>query len=105
TGFALDRFCGSGLTAVNVAAMGVISGAQDLVVAGGVESMSYGFSLPPMAGGLIDSGNEHLRALHPQLHQGVCGDLIATLEGFPREQVDRFALESQRRAGAAVANG
>jgi acetyl-CoA C-acetyltransferase len=105
TGFALDRFCGSGLTAVNVAAMGVISGAQDLVVAGGVESMSYGFSLPPMAGGLIDSGNEHLRALHPQPHQGVCGDLIATLEGFTREQLDRFALESQRRAGSAVAHG
>ncbi|HWA89448.1 MAG TPA: acetyl-CoA C-acetyltransferase [Rhizomicrobium sp.] len=105
TGVALDRFCGSGLTAVNIAAMGVMSGAQDLVIAGGVESMSYGFSLPPIAGGFLDSGNEHLRKFHPQPHQGVCGDLIATLEGFTRDDVDRFALESQRRAAHALANG
>jgi acetyl-CoA C-acetyltransferase len=105
TGVALDRFCGSGLTAVNIAAMGVMSGAQDLMVAGGVESMSYGFSLPPTAGGFIDSGNEHLRAFHPQPHQGVCGDLIATLEGFTRDDVDRFALESQCRAALALAGG
>jgi acetyl-CoA C-acetyltransferase len=104
TGVTLDRFCGSGLTAVNIGAMGVMSGAQDLVVAGGVESMSYGFSLPPMAGGLLDSGNEHLRRSHPQPHQGVCGDLIATLEGFSRDQVDRYALESQHRAAHALAN-
>src|SRR5277367_2498952 len=94
-GFSLDRFCGSGLTAVNLAAMGVMSGAQDLVVAGGVEQMSYYTSLPQLSGPTIDSNNTHLRAIHPQPHQGVCGDLIATLEGFTREDVDRLALESQ----------
>jgi acetyl-CoA C-acetyltransferase len=105
TGFSLDRFCGSGLTAVNVGAMGVMSGAMDLVVAGGVESMSYGFSLPSMCGGLIDSGNTHLRLKHPQPHQGICADLIATLEGFTREDVDLLALESQRRASRAIEHG
>ena len=104
-GFSLDRFCGSGLTAVNLAAMGVMSGAQDLVVAGGVESMSYGSTLPRAAGATLDSGNTHLRALHPQPHQGICGDLIATIEGFTREDVDKLAFESQQRAAHAIANG
>jgi len=104
-GVSLDRFCGSGLTAANLAAMGVMSGAQDLVVAGGVESMSYGSTLPRAAGATLDSGNLHLRAIHPQPHQGVCGDLIATLEGFSREDVDALAYESQQRAAAAIADG
>jgi acetyl-CoA C-acetyltransferase len=104
-GVSLDRFCGSGLTAANLAAMGVMSGAQDLVVAGGVESMSYGSTLPRHAGATLDSGNTHLRSIHPQPHQGVCGDLIATLEGFTREDVDALALESQKRAAAAIAEG
>ncbi|MDE2356973.1 MAG: acetyl-CoA C-acetyltransferase [Alphaproteobacteria bacterium] len=104
-GMSLDRFCGSGLTAANLAAMGVMSGAQDLVIAGGVESMSYGSTLPRAAGATLDSGNTHLRALHPQPHQGICGDLIATLEGFSREDVDGLALESQKRAAAAIAGG
>jgi acetyl-CoA C-acetyltransferase len=105
SGFSLDRFCGSGLTAVNIAAMGVMSGAQDLVVAGGVEQMSYYPSLPLLSGPTIDSNNTHLRAIHPQPHQGVCGDLIATLEGFTREDVDRLAFESQQRAAKAIAGG
>ncbi|MBR7619922.1 acetyl-CoA C-acetyltransferase [Phenylobacterium sp. 20VBR1] len=104
-GMSLDRFCGSGLTAVNLAAMGVMSGAQDLVVAGGVESMSYGATLKRPVGPTLDSGNEHLRGIHPQPHQGVCGDVVATLEGFTREDVDALALESQRRAAHAIANG
>lgn len=104
-GVSLDRFCGSGLTAANLAAMGVMSGAQDLVVAGGVESMSYGSTLPRAAGATLDSGNLHLRAIHPQPHQGVCGDLIATLEGFTREDVDNLAYESQQRAAVAIAEG
>ncbi|MDQ2859425.1 MAG: acetyl-CoA C-acetyltransferase [Pseudomonadota bacterium] len=104
-GMTLDRFCGSGLTAVGLAAMGVMSGAQDLVVAGGVESMSYGSTLPRDGRATLDSGNLHLRAIHPQPHQGVCADLIATLEGFTREDVDALAFESQQRAARAIAGG
>jgi acetyl-CoA C-acetyltransferase len=102
-GVSIDRFCGSGLTAVNLAAMGILSGQQNLVVAGGVESMSHGATLPASA--FIDSGNLALRKLIPQPHQGVCGDLIATLEGFTREDVDALALESQRRADVAIKEG
>lgn len=105
TGFSLDRFCGSGMTAVNLAAMGIMSGAQDLVLAGGVESMSYGSTLQRTTDGVIDSGNMHLRSIHPQPHQGICGDLIATLEGFTRDDVDNLALESQKRADFAIRNG
>jgi acetyl-CoA C-acetyltransferase len=99
TGVSLNRFCGSGLQAVNFAAMGVASGAQQLVVAGGVESMSR---LPLGAdGGGQDGGNLRLRARHFQVPQGISADLIATLEGISREEVDAFALESQRKAGQA----
>jgi acetyl-CoA C-acetyltransferase len=104
-GMSLDRFCGSGMTAVNLAAMGVMSGAQDLVIAGGVESMSHGSTLKRQSGATLDSLNLHLRAIHPQPHQGVCGDVVATLEGITREDVDKLALESQRRAAHALANG
>lgn len=102
-GVSLDRFCGSGLTSANLAAMGIMSGAQDLVIAGGVESMSYGSTLPRAAGATLDSGNTHLRSIHPQPHQGICGDLIATLEGFSRDDVDALAFESQQRAEKAIA--
>lgn len=104
-GMSLDRFCGSGLTAVNLAAMGIMSGAQDLVIAGGVESMSHGSTLKRQAGPTLDSMNLHLREIHPQPHQGVCGDVVATLEGFTREDVDKLALESQRRAAVAISEG
>lgn len=104
-GFSLDRFCGSGLTAVNLGAMGIMSGAQDLIVAGGVESMSHGSTLPRTAGAVIDSNNTHLRAIHPQPHQGICADLIATLEGITREDTDKLAAESQARADNAIRNG
>jgi acetyl-CoA C-acetyltransferase len=103
TGVTLNRFCGSGLQAVNFAAMGVISGMQDLVVAGGVESMSR----VPIAsdGGGVDGNNVHLREKHFQVPQGISADLIATLEGFSREDLDKFALESHRRARQAQTNG
>ena len=104
-GFSLDRFCGSGLTAVNLAAMGIMSGMQDLVVAGGVESMSYGSTLPRVTTPTLDGDNAHLRDIHPQPHQGVCADLIATLEGITREDTDKLAYESQRRADHAIKNG
>jgi acetyl-CoA C-acetyltransferase len=103
-GFSLDRFCGSGLTAVNLAAMGIMSGVQKLVIAGGVESMSHDSTLPGLSP-FIDSGNLALRKIIPQPHQGICGDLIATLEGFTRDDVDDLALESQRRADVAIKDG
>ena len=102
-GMTLNRFCGSGQQAITVAAMGVSSGAQDLVVAGGVESMSR-WNLT--AGSVtIDGANPALRKLYPTVPQGVSADLIATVERFTREDVDAFAVESQRRAAAAVSEG
>ena len=98
-GVSLNRFCGSGLQAVNFAAMGVMSGAQEVVVGGGVESMSR----VPMGsdGGEGDGINPHLRRKHAQVPQGISADLIATMEGFSREELDAFALRSQRRAAVA----
>ena len=85
-GFTVNRYCGSGLTAVNQGVMGIWSGAQDLVVAGGVEQMS---GVPSVsAPTLFDCGNAHLRQLHAQTHQGICADLIASMEGFTREDLD-----------------
>ncbi|WP_395647668.1 acetyl-CoA C-acetyltransferase [Terricaulis sp.] len=102
-GFSLDRFCGSGLTAVNLAAMGVMSGAQQLVVAGGIEQMSHTRTLQREF--MLDSGNLDLRKRIPQPHQGVCADLVATLEGFQREDLDELALQSQQRADRAIKEG
>ena len=102
-GVTIDRFCGSGLSAVSLAAMGIMSGQQDLVVGGGVEKMSDSPLMPmPL---LTDSNNAHLRELHPTAHQGVCADLIATLNDVTREQADALAVESQRRAALAIENG
>ncbi len=103
TGVTLNRFCGSGLQAVNFAAMGVMSGQQQVVIGGGVESMSR----CPMGsdGAGIDGGNELLREKIHQVPQGISADLIATLEGFSRDTLDRFALDSQVKAGAARKDG
>ena len=103
SGVTLDRFCGSGITSVSLAAAQILSGMEDLVIAGGTEMMSFtaaniGASSPPM----LDSGNLRLRAKHPQSQQGVCADAIATLEGIDREAVDSLALVSQQRAGRAI---
>ncbi|MGO9360463.1 MAG: acetyl-CoA C-acetyltransferase [Xanthobacteraceae bacterium] len=106
SGMTLDRFCGSGITVVNLAAASIMSGMEDLVVAGGTEMMSYTSSTAdPKAPPFMDAGNLHLRALHPQSHQGVCADAVATIEGISRQDVDRLALDSQRRAAHAVSNG
>jgi acetyl-CoA C-acetyltransferase len=107
SGVTLDRFCGSGITSVNLAAAMVMSGMEDLVIGGGTEMMSYTASTanaggPPM---LMDGGNLRLRARHPQSHQGVCADAIATLEGISRQAVDELALVSQQRADAAIKGG
>ena len=106
SGVTLDRFCGSGITSVNLAASTIMAGMADLVVAGGTEMMSMpnrrdASDGPP----LFDTGNLHLRAMHPQTNQGVCADAIATMEGITRQDVDSLALESQHRAAAAIAGG
>ena len=101
-GVTLNRFCGSGQQAVNFAAMSILAGHQDVVVAGGVESMSrFEKGRRPT----LDGGNERLRERYPVVPQGISADLIATLEGFTREDVDSYAVESQRRAALAVDEG
>jgi acetyl-CoA C-acetyltransferase len=98
----LDRFCGSGLTAFNLAAAQILSGMEDLVIAGGVEMMSSASALaPPM----LDAGNLRLRARHPQSLPGVCADAIASLEGIAREELDALSYISQQRADHAIRNG
>lgn len=101
-GVQTNRFCASGLDAINIAAAKVIAGFEDLVVAGGVESMSR----IPMAS---DGGP---MAMDPQTNsdiefipQGVSADLLATIEGFSREDVDAYALESQQKAANAWEKG
>jgi acetyl-CoA C-acetyltransferase len=104
SGVTLDRFCGSGITAVNMATASVMSGMEDLVIAGGTEMMSFTSNLPH-GSPFMDRGNEHLRALHPQSHQGVCADAIATLENISRSDLDALALESHTRAARAINAG
>ena len=100
TGVSLNRFCGSGQQAVNFAMMGVMAGQQELVVGGGVESMSR----QPMGsdGAGLDGHNRHLREMYPLVPQGISADLIATIEGFSRADCDRFAYQSQQRAKMAM---
>lgn len=101
SGATLDRFCGSGITTTNYASHAVMAGMEDVVIAGGTEMMS----LPKK--GLLPMGanNAHLQELHPQSHQGVCADAIATLEGISREALDAHAADSQRKAEIAIKEG
>jgi len=101
-GITINRFCGSGQQAVTFAAMGIMSGQQDLVVAGGVESMSR--PAPAHVDGFT-ANNGHLFAQYPMVPQGISADLIATIEGFSREDCDAVALDSQARCAKAVADG
>ena len=106
SGVTLDRFCGSGLTAVNLASASIMSGMEDLIVAGGTEMMS----MPNRRGGesgpmMLDQGNLRLRERHPQPAQGICADAIATLEGITRADVDALAFSSQQRAANAIEKG
>jgi acetyl-CoA C-acetyltransferase len=106
SGVTIDRFCGSGISTVNFAASTIMSGMSDLVVAGGTEMMSFTTSLTdPKNPQMMDAGNLRLRAKHPQSHQGVCADAIATLEQIPRGDLDALALESQVRADKAIRGG
>ena len=102
SGVQLNRFCASGLEAVNMAAMKVASGWEDLIVAGGVESLSR---IPMGSDGgawAMDPATNFQTGFVPQ---GVGADLIATLEGFSRDDVDAFAVNSQAKAAAARKNG
>lgn len=112
SGVTLDRFCGSGLTAVNFAAAEIKSGAEDLVIAGGTEMMSYvnaygqalreaGVKSP----GGLGTGNPRLQKKHPQSNQGVCADAIASMEGIGRSDVDAIGIMSQERAARALKEG
>ena len=111
SGTTLDRFCGGGITSVNLAAASVMSGMEDCVIAGGTEMMSYTTAYGAeqanagIAPRLMGSGNEALDVLHPQSHQGICGDAIASMEGISREALDALALTSQQRADVAIKEG
>jgi len=101
-GVQLDRFCASGLEAVNIAAQKIASGWEDLVVAGGVECMSR---VPMASNGGPMGGDPAFSLKTGFVPQGIGADTIATLEGWSREDVDAFALESQRRAAHARDSG
>jgi acetyl-CoA C-acetyltransferase len=111
SGVTLDRFCGSGITATSLAAAQIRSGMEDLVIAGGTEMMSLltTMSEQERAAGLkslsMGSGNARLQARHPQSHQGVCADAIASMEGISREALDNWGVVSQQRAAIAIREG
>ena len=111
SGVTLDRFCGSGLTATNLAAGQLKSGLEDLIIAGGTEMMSMittvgqqerEAGLPSLG---LGTGNVRLQKRLPQSNQGVCADAVASMEGIGREALDAFGLESQRRAARAIQEG
>jgi acetyl-CoA C-acetyltransferase len=101
-GVQLNRFCASGLEAVNTAAQKVRSGWDDVVLAGGVESMSR---VPMLSDGGAMFNDVAFTYDHLIAPQGIGADLIATIEGFTREDVDAYALRSQRKAAAAWSGG
>ncbi len=105
SGMTLDRFCGSGISSVNLAAMNIMSGSENLMIGGGAEMMSTYGEDGAAPNPFMDNGNLLLREMHPQPHQGVCADAVATLEGIEREALDALAYESQQRAANAIANG
>jgi acetyl-CoA C-acetyltransferase len=101
-GVQMNRFCASGLEAVNTAAAKIASGWESLVLAGGLESMSR---VPMASDGGAWANDPETSLATGFVPQGIGADLIATLDGFSREDVDSFAVESQTRAGKAWANG
>jgi acetyl-CoA C-acetyltransferase len=101
-GVTLNRFCGSGQQAVNFAAMGVRAGFQSMVVAGGIESMSRP---APLHVDGFTANNAHLRKQYDMVPQGISADLIATTEGFTREECDKLGIDSQNRAEVAIKDG
>ena len=111
SGVTLDRFCGSGITAASLAAGQLMSGMEDLVIAGGTEMMSLitTMGMDEAKAGLqrlsMGSGNVRLQQRHPQSHQGLCADAIASMEGISREALDALSLASQQRAARAINEG
>jgi len=101
-GVTLSRFCASGLEAINLATAKIMSGMEDMVVAGGVESMSRWAMGSDGGAWVMDPRVNNALSFIPQ---GVSADLIATLEGFSRQDLDAFAAESHRRAALAQAEG
>jgi acetyl-CoA C-acetyltransferase len=101
-GMQLNRYCASGLEAVNVAAQKVRSGWDQLIIAGGVESMSR---VPMGSAGSALTQDPETSMSNNYIPQGVSADLIATVNGFTREDVDAYAIESQQRAAKAWSNG
>src|ERR1700686_1776511 len=101
-GVQINRFCASGLDAVNFAAAQIMAGQQDMAVGGGVESMSrVGIG----AAGGAWSIDPSIAVAHYFMPQGISADLIATKYGFSRDDVDAFAVESQKRAATAWEEG
>ena len=111
SGTTLDRFCGGGITSVALAAAQIMSGMEDCVVAGGTEMMSLtaAQAREKMQAGLnpgrMGAGNARLEKVHPQSHQGICGDAIASMDGFTREELDEVGYRSQQRAAKAIEEG
>ncbi|MFT5481391.1 MAG: acetyl-CoA C-acetyltransferase [Halieaceae bacterium] len=111
SGVTLNRFCGSGLTATSLAAGQIMSGMEDLVIAGGSEMLSYVtmFGMKQREAGVgslgMGVGNPRLQAVHPQSNQGVCADAVAAMEGITREELEVLGVESQRRAAKAIEEG
>lgn len=101
-GVQLNRFCGSGLEAVNQVAARVRSGFEDLLIAGGVESMSR---VPMGSDGGAWAMDPRTALETDFVPQGISADLIATIEGYDRAEVDRFAAQSHARAAAAWEGG
>ncbi|MBW7836540.1 MAG: acetyl-CoA C-acetyltransferase [Sphingomonadales bacterium] len=102
TGLQVNRFCASGLESVNIAAAKVMSGQSDIVIAGGVESMSR---VPMSSDGGAMTGDPYVVYRNYFTPQGIAADLICTLWSYGREDVDSFAVESHRRAAAAWLDG
>jgi acetyl-CoA C-acetyltransferase len=101
-GFQLNRFCASGLEAVNLGAARVMAGELDAVIGGGVESMSR-VPIASDGGACYSDPQTHWQTWY--IPQGIGADLIATLDGYSREDLDAFAMHSQQRAGNASAAG
>lgn len=110
-GVTMNRFCGSSITTANFAAAMVMSGMHDLVIAGGMDMLSYvnwyGMKMREagLGGGGMGTGNPRLQAKHPQSNQGVCADAIAAMEGISREELEKLGYESQQRAAVAIKEG
>ncbi|MCW7480056.1 acetyl-CoA C-acetyltransferase [Leptospira kanakyensis] len=104
-GYTVNRFCGSGLQALNNVANHVGSGAMELGVGGGVESMSRVKMGDDMIGRDFNVGNDKIAAHYNLVPQGISADLIATKYDISREEADRFAESSQQKAHAAIQNG